>query len=1030
VTVWFALRRNDPATANRLLARAYSEKRTLELRIPGAAYAPPSVSLGPSASFTSRPAALLKAEALIASQIESNPSEPAWLQAQARADVLEGKYAAAIEALRRALQLQPHSPDILTDLGTAYFQQAQQADRKEDLGVAYEYLSQALQVRPDDPVSLFNRAIVAERQFLFQQALDDWDHYLRVDGSSPWADEARSRAAAIREKLKEHAARMGPLLTPEQVAEGASNATIASQVDGRIEEYLHEAVRVWLPQAYPEGRTAPNPNAAQALFFLADLTSRQHGDAWLADLLRGAAAPHFAAAVSAQALAANDQGAYDSGLDQGLSAEKQFRASGNSAGYLRAEFDQSYADQFSRHSEDCRRIASTAAIEAERYSYPWLQIQLGLESGLCASLMGDLGKYERAAAHAQERAQQARYPALYLRALYFVADSKFAVGDSTAVWKLVSDGLQRYWSGQVPSNRAINLYGQGAFSAEAARRPHLQLANWREATTLFDPGNGGLQRAQAHRSMAQAALAAQQPEVAEREFTEAARLFGLAPQSVATHADRVEMEIKTAQVEAQQSNFAGALGRLTRMQDEVRQMSNNYLAEIFYSTFGEVQLRSHHEPEAEQAYLAALRLAEQNLGSLTTETARTDWSVNAAPIYLGLAEAQLIQGHVQESLDVFERHLGAPQRAGTQRPAKTGAASALPDALNVTSRLPLLSDQTVLAYGVLPDGVAIWLYDNRGVRSKWIPKTPQELQDLASNFYAECSEPGSQTTSQSGAAGSALRRDSQSLYSLLIAPVEQQLDRKRTLVIETEGFLARLPFEALMDPSGHYLIERAPIVHSLGPYAENRMHVETALSSESPALIVGSAASSPEAGLFAIPNVASGAEAVARSFDSPRVLKGSEATLDAVSAALPSAAVFHFAGHALATPEHTGLMLQAGRSDSSPVLLDAAALRSLDLQNLQLALLAACSTDSGEGAARDFNSVTEALQASGVPHVVATRWTVDALQASAFANDFYVSLLAGAPVSAATRQTSLKVLSNPRTAQPYYWAAFAAYGRP
>src|SRR5260370_23825093 len=101
-------------------------------------------------------------------------------------------------ALRRALELEPHSPAILTDLATAYFQRAQQEDRKEDFGAAYEYLSQALRLRPDDPVALFNRASVAEHAFLYHQALDDWEHYLRLDPGSQWGVEARNRANAIR----------------------------------------------------------------------------------------------------------------------------------------------------------------------------------------------------------------------------------------------------------------------------------------------------------------------------------------------------------------------------------------------------------------------------------------------------------------------------------------------------------------------------------------------------------------------------------------------------------------------------------------------------------------------------------------------------------------------------------------------------------------------------------------------------------------------------------------------------------------
>ncbi|MGB6385337.1 MAG: CHAT domain-containing protein [Terriglobales bacterium] len=1035
---WVAVHRNQADTADSLLARAYTEKRTLELRIAGANYAPLRVSLGPAASFTSRPPALLKAEALIASQLESHPSDPAWLQAKAQADVLEGKYDAAVEALRRAQELDPHSPALLIDLATAYFQRALQEDRKEDLGAAYEYLSLALKLSPDDPVALFNRAIVSEHQFLYQQALDDWKHYLRVDTNSQWAEEARNRANAVQEKLKAHESKATPLLSPRQIVAMATSADLGSQIDLRIEEYLHEAVRSWLPQAFPESHAFPesktnaDPNASQALFFLADLTSEKHGDHWLVDLLRGSSAPHFkqAATALARAVQANDAGDYDVSRQQSELAEKLFRGSGNTAGVLRAQFEQALAAYMTRRSEDCRRRSVSAATESIRYSYPWVQIQLELEEGVCSLLMGDLGTHEKDARRALDRAGQAGYGALYLRALGFVASNKFDIGDRSGGWKLVCTGLERYWSGQFPPMRGYNLYFQAALGADAASRSNLQLAIWREAVAAIDADGNLPLRAFAHRSMAKAANLADQFKVAELEYAEATRLYALAPQSEAIRADRIETEIRTAQLEASQNAFDAALSRLTRVKDEVRQLSNNYLAQIFYSTLGEVQLRSHHPAEAEQAFQPALRLAEQNLKSLTSEASRVSWSKDAAPLYLGLAEAELVEGREQEALDMFEWYLGAPQRVGIRGRSTSQIpelSQSLPDPSRLPSSLPLLSNQTVLVYGVLPDGLAIWVYDNRGISTKWIPKSPrelkEELEDLAANFYAQCSDPASDL--------SALRRDSQTLYSLLIAPVEQNLDPKRTLVIESEGFLARLPFEALLDAGGHYLIDRGPIVHSPGSYAEAGMHPETPISPDLPALVVGSAASSPDAGLFALPNVAAGADKVASGFRSPRVLKGPEATLGAIAKALPAAAVFHFAGHAITTSNGTGLML-AGRDvhTGAPLLLDAAILRNLDLQNMQLAVLAACSTDSGEGGSRGFDSVAEALQTSGVPHVVASRWAVDSVEANAFADSFYRSLLSGQPVSYATRLTSLKMLLNPRTIHPYYWAAFAAYGRP
>ncbi len=273
VISWIAFQRNQPAAAQHLLASAYTEKRTLELRIDGANYAPIRISRGAAISFTSRPEPLLKAESLIAAQLESHPSDPAWLRAKAQADVLEGKYKAAVEALQHALQLDPGSPTLLTDLATADFQRALEEDRQEDFGAAFEYLSQTLKQHPDDPVALFNRAIVSEHQFLYQQALDDWDHYLRIDSTSQWAGEARTRANAVREKLNHHQSYATPLLSPAQVAAKlTAGANLASEVDPRIEEYLHEAVTSWLPQAFPEAGSnqatvSPDPSAGKALFF-------------------------------------------------------------------------------------------------------------------------------------------------------------------------------------------------------------------------------------------------------------------------------------------------------------------------------------------------------------------------------------------------------------------------------------------------------------------------------------------------------------------------------------------------------------------------------------------------------------------------------------------------------------------------------------------------------------------------------------------------------------------------------------------
>jgi len=559
---------------------------------------------------------------------------------------------------------------------------------------------------------------------------------------------------------------------------------------------------------------------------------------------------------------------------------------------------------------------------------------------------------------------------------------------------------------------------------EAGDQPNLQVASWREAVALIDTDKEILQRAMAHAVFANAATAARQFQTAEQQYAEASRLFTLAPRTGASRSDALENAIRTAQLEAGRGRFDAAITRLTLVQDEVRRLSNNYLVRMFYSALGELQLRMNREAEAEQALRPALALAEQNLQSLSSESERLSWSKEAAPVYLALAETELRQGRSQEALETYEWYLGASQRAGSHpRLRHTLKDPPVPVPLALESRFPLLSRETVIAYGLLSNGLAIWTYDERGVSAQWIPKTTQDLQELAARFSYLSSDPKSEV--------SALRRDAHTLYQSLIAPVEGRLLPGRTLVIEAEGPLARIPFEALLDSDGHFLIERWPVVHSLGQESEVRLRDDLRISANLPALVVGSTASSASDGLIPLPNVTAEAETVAGGFQAARVLKGDDATLRAVMDGLPGAAVFHFAGHSLITPDKTGLMLANGETRSDPpLLLDADVLRQLKLPSLKLAVLSACSTAAGSGGSSGFNSITEALLRAGVPHVVASRWAVDSVEARAFMEDFYRNALSGQSVSDAIRLTSRKMLSNPRTAHPYYWSAFAAYGRP
>src|SRR5262249_9578423 len=193
---WMA---KDPS---RLIAQAYTQQRPFEYRVPGADRAPVRTVRGGVGSSLQRPAALLEAEAMIARELEKNPDSGNWLALRARAELLAWDAEAAIATLVRALERKPDDPDLLADLGMAYAIRAEARKRDVDYASAIEYLGRSLKAKPNSLEALFNRALVYERMFYYDEAARDWRQYIELDTAGAWREEAQRHLADIEQKKK------------------------------------------------------------------------------------------------------------------------------------------------------------------------------------------------------------------------------------------------------------------------------------------------------------------------------------------------------------------------------------------------------------------------------------------------------------------------------------------------------------------------------------------------------------------------------------------------------------------------------------------------------------------------------------------------------------------------------------------------------------------------------------------------------------------------------------------------------------
>jgi CHAT domain-containing protein len=1018
VTVWTVIEVSHPKSVEQLLAEAYSERRTLEIRVPGASHAEVWVGRGPGSSNLDRPSSLLKAEAMISEQLSKSPEDPRWLQAKARADLLDGNYPSAIKSLRHALTENPDSSSLLGDLGAVYYQEAisDRAHHSDDFGKAYELLSTALAKSPDDPVLLFNRAIVAENASLFVQAEEDWQHYLQIDPKGPWSSEARRRVELLRQrnqKWKQN--RLRPLLTPEELGSRQSGEeSLQERVNPRIEEYLRSAVAVWLPRSFPsEPQSGPNADMRAAMRVLSEITLRRHHDSWLKELLEKSDGKRFPLAVNAlsQALAANGRGDYDEAERQSIDAERWFSQEFNLAGALRARYEHLFALQFIRNGAKCASLASQAVQSALRTRYSWLQTQLLLEESACLNINAEIGQSRRRFDQALQVCNANDYQDSCLRCITFASDDSAAAGDLRTTWARALQGLNLFWAGDYPELRGYSLYDPVITAAEVGSQPFVQVAAWKQATSLIDSDNDLLQRALAHFYFAQAAMDANLLATFDKEYQEYNRLFEAAPKGLAWQSDRTEIELITAKLEAKRGNSARARTRLETLLPEIQKSGNTYRTADVFATLGELEQQAGARTEAEQHLSSGLAVTEEILRTLRTEKERIEWEQKASSVYRALVEDELQRGDKVRALEIWEWYLGAAIRRpvassvvffGTKE-VRNESGVDIRELNAVRSSLPSLTNRTVLAYAFLVDGLAIWAYDNRGITVAFVRRNPKEIELLAKRFAELCAEPDSDTA--------ALRKNGAALFGALIVPIESSLERGRELVIESDGVLSTVPFEALVDSSSHYIAENWTVVSSLGLDYEMALRPTEKISGSDRALAVAVAAPS---GFSPLPGLQTEVETVAGHYSRSTILKDNQATLSAVTEALRSASIFYFAGHALGTPERVGLvMADIDPKTQRPRLLTAEDLKPENVRKLKIAILAGCDTAKGEsGSYNDVTSLARALVRGGVPMVVVSRW----------------ELSSGAP-----ERLNLPFVFPQRPARtdihPFYWASLNQFGR-
>ena len=278
-----------------------------------------------------------------------------------------------------------------------------------------------------------------------------------------------------------------------------------------------------------------------------------------------------------------------------------------------------------------------------------------------------------------------------------------------------------------------------------------------------------------------------------------------------------------------------------------------------------------------------------------------------------------------------------------------------------------------------------------------------------------------------------------SLHDLLLRPLGERLAGRSRLVIAPDGPLWELPWAALQPVRGRYLVEdvATTLVPSVTAWRAIRGRPPTAVSGPS---VVALAQGRAQGELPALPEARQQADDLRRLYARWQVSAFAD---DAVSEATWSQhvrghRVVHVAAHGVVdstSPMSSALLLgtSAGVGDGR---LEARELLDVAL-DADLVVLAACDTARGRvSEGEGMIGLTWAALVAGARNVVVSQWKVDAASTTALLRAFHARIAAGwaggpasAPAAdAALRAAALRVLRQPGTRHPFYWAGFMLVG--
>jgi CHAT domain-containing protein len=1053
--VWQLLKDREPAVSRGLAAlqQSFPQYRPLKARVAGNfPYLKYKPERGSDDSVPIDQNQLLLAKAELARAVTTNPTARAR-QALGRLLLLEADFGKAEEQFAAALQAAPQEASLHVDLAALYYERGVRRQSVSFLAQAAEHCQTALKLAPANVEARFNLALCHEQMALPAEAIADWEEYLKLDATSPWAEEARSHLQKLRPRSEKR-----PPATQELRAELAAAVNDESRLRAILTEHFGEvysAVSEKLIDEWLQADLAENLPVAEQhhrlLRHIAHFAKETKEDAYLTDLLDHLQRLDAGKRKQVQTLRAllrqaDEQilrGEYEPAQAHCQTALRLARESGDVCHQEAARLGLAriYSPLF--ESAERLRLRETLVAETARRRHCLLQSKALLALANAYYWAQKPSQLLSASLAAYESARRVADAATQANATRFVGAAYAVLGErDTALnynfaavhaMRAQGDTPLRMCQGYYQLAETFAQFGHyaAALTYQLAALPECQRVSRDDLIALLQ-GRVALHysllgRRQDSLRFLQAAL-----QSADKQQDRASR-----------NAMRADLFTLLGRLRLQENAAEEALAAY---QEALQATNDNSYLSLVHEGRAAALLRLGRAAEAEAGLRTSIQLYDQARSSINELPARNLWLNQKQDVYRTMVAFQWEQRQApdvafayaeksrnRELLDALSGTKEFHWQPNRQTLEYKGSATPLTLA---QVRLKLPPSAQLIEYAVTEQKLLIWLISADKVVQAQTLIRPAELQRQVTDYLQAL---------HSLADPVLLKTRAAALYRLLIAPVATELDPHRTLVVVPDEPLDLLPFSALVEPeSQHYLIEDFTLLSSPSASVLIRMLAVGRVKKKTPAPAL-LALSNPVIdeqqfpGLPALPGTLQEIESLQAYYPRKLRLSGAQARKRVLLRQFGNYEVVHLATHSLLNkhnPLLSGIVLshnqEAATANSEDASLRAYEIFGLKAARTRLVILSSCRSGAEVNSQRgSFGSFTHVFFSAGVPAVLASLWKVDDESAAELMKDFHYGYrMEHLPPGAALRQAQLKQLhsSHQQWRHPYYWATFTLAG--